>query len=443
MITTFGIIWIPICIIVFFKPTNELVRLLFISSIFQSASVLNIGTKGVTLVTIVEILLVIKYAMIRKKIKKDYKTKKQTNIEYLFILFFLIVIINSLLASILFENLNYEIVPKYGEPVKIEYGSSMIIKFFNLALHILTCIILFKIRNILEPKEIFKSAMIMIMIAIIFGMWEYLWKITNMRIYFPSNLIYNNTNYSQGFDQGYIEGRNNITNVRMNSTFLEPSYFGGFISPATIGLIATQKNIKNKENRKKFLAITLMGLISIVLNMSGTGIICFVILVLIYFFTNKNIQKKNLLRVSMLIFIALIVLEKTGLLNRIVDMVVSKSNSISGTGRKEMNNIGWQLIKKTWGLGAGINSYRCSSFIIQLLATLGVVPTFILINITVKLLKAMKKKDRTIEKEWGFYFLLGVIISMVIAIPDLNYTILWIAIFYTLLMTQKGEKENE
>ena len=137
----------------------------------------------------------------------------------------------------------------------------------------------------------------------------------------------------------------------------------------------------------------------------------------------------------------LIVVQCTGYLERIIDMVANKMSSVSGEIRSYTNEKGLEICAKTYLIGGGLGCYRASSFICNLLATVGIAGTGLLIYTFAQYLHAAKLQmfNNTYLK-FGYFYLITLLIGMVLSIPDIAFSPLWFILIY--MVSIKNEEES-
>ena len=91
--------------------------------------------------------------------------------------------------------------------------------------------------------------------------------------------------------------------------------------------------------------------------------------------------------------------------------------------RSAANDRSWQIFLETSGLGVGLGSHRPSSLFFLVLSCLGLVGTVLL---AVLIAVALRRAART-EPAAG-WALLGVVVSGVIAVPDLSMPVIWVGV---------------
>jgi hypothetical protein len=142
----------------------------------------------------------------------------------------------------------------------ISFGRGHITQIGYCILFFLSIYSIYKHRTSFSNEFTEKVFVTSVVIASLMGFWEFTSKTTGTHT-FPYDFIYNNYWYAQC----YLQGLGGM--MRLNSTFLEPSYCGGFLAASFWGIMSMNKL------KYKWLCI-LIGL-ALILNLSGTGIISF------------------------------------------------------------------------------------------------------------------------------------------------------------------------
>lgn len=435
-ITLFGMMWIFLLIILLVFPIKYTIGLLLISIVFQSTAVINLGDKGITPTLVTEVYLFFKYLIIRNK---NYKIEK-SNLSFIktIILFLIFSVVISFTSSLLFQNLEIYDLYDYSK-VSFSITNSLIIRIIILFFNISSLYIIYKLKDKFDNIFINKIVLYTLYIVIIIGLWEFLWKATGKIFFFPEDFFYNNIGYALGHNQGYLDGQSSLFSVRMNSTFLEASYLGCYLVAMFFAILSIQKHRK-KKNIYTIIAI----LICLLFNLSGTGLISFFIMMIIYIFieNRKVLTKTNVLLLIFLIPIAFLALYKIGYINKIYSMLSNKMSSLSGIERSLFNKTAWIIFLKTYFLGGGLSCYRASSLFFSMLCTVGIVGVIILYYGIIKFLNINRKKfNYSVYYKFGYFYLLSIFIGMNISIPDITFLPLWCSLFY--LIALKGDNVNE
>ena len=208
---------------------------------------------------------------------------------------------------------------------------------------------------------------------------------------------------------------------QFQSTFTEPSYCGAFLSGLFWYIVFSKEKFK-------LLPLSLLG-IAIILNMSSTGLIMFAVGALLYFVKCKPKAKIFVAGTMIIVCILGLCLLKVPafimLINKVYNVTLGKFSSHSYIERNAWNIKAIQTFFDTFMLGAGLSSVRASSFLLNLLGTVGIVGTIL---IGLYMYQLSKSHFSTSNNNYLYLVLVGMIVS----IPDLNFPILWLAIFVTI-----------
>lgn len=430
-ITIFGIIWLVILFVCLFLPFKYSFGVLILSSIFQSVSVVNFSNNGIYPMLITEAYIIIKFFLMRRG-KEEIANEETKKLLKRLAIFLIVTTILSIISSKVFGNINI-----YNTRTKsyIDFGLdlSFVTRVVTLLCNIATIYVIYKSNNLLNNKFVVKCFVISITICIAFGFWEFICKKTGNLQYFPYELLYNNISYKQAYNQSLASG-----NVRMNSTFLEPSYLGSFLVASFFALLAT-----NKHGRYNI--ILLLLLICLVLNLSGTGLATFIIMTLYYITIYKkfNLKKNQLFVIFFLPVMFLLILLPTGYMTRIINMIGHKFGSVSGVIRTSADITALKILKSTYLLGGGWSCFRGSSLLLTCLGEVGVIGCALLFLPVYDYIKKQYNENKgNLYYRFGYIYMIAVVISMVLAIPDITFMLFWTPLYYLASMN-KNEYEKE
>ncbi len=102
-----------------------------------------------------------------------------------------------------------------------------------------------------------------------------------------------------------------------------------------------------------------------------------------------------------------------------------KASSFSFLARGLANERSWEIFLETFGLGVGLGSHRPSSLFFLVLSCLGFVGTVLLVALVIVALRAAARTPAAAPAGWA---LLGILVSGVIAVPDLSMPVIWIGL---------------
>lgn len=407
-----GVILIPILCYLLFKPYKYMVAALMFSCLFQAASILQIGDKGIQPYLLISAFLVLRSILLNKNtIKKTFK-KGFTLLVVLFAVY-------SIAITIIMPHI-FEGVFVYdksldssalGGGIKLRFGMSNITQIAYLILNCLTLCCLWINRRAVRRDDIYKYFTLLVKIFLIIGIWRFL--SLCFPIYFPANIIYSLYN-----------GESLLSTVdgipRMSSTMSEPSFCGAVLAAIFWAIVMAN------FGKWKFSSILLLIVtgVSLLLCMAGTGLVT-VMLGLLVFLYYKGLHKKIVLALSGFLVFAFALVYISGFYDSIQLMLATKSESQSGIVRMMAMQNSWDLFFKSYGMGVGMGSNRGSSFIIDMASSIGVIGLVLFGAIYLKLVNYAKKNDST----YISVFMLVMLIAQCLAIPDFSFCGFWLGIY--------------
>ncbi len=430
-ITSTGIVFLFLAILSL-RKFDYLIFLVFLASVFQSASLVNIAGSGVPIYAFVQIVLLV--FVLTRFILNDRKLviNKYNSVQLLLFLFFVVSLIGAVILPRIFEGLpvfnpRAGIDAQYGDgnqtPLLFSIGNvaQPIYLFLNIA-------VFFIVSNYVQKTNFNKVRnllVIMLCIAIFFSLYQF-----SSNIFGHSSIIddflYNNVSYDIGNMQ-------NISSMhRINGSFSEPSIAGSFFAAFTCALL-----FYKGRSRKLYFYIFIISLISLLLSTSSTGYLTLII----SFFVFSGIRVLQMLhqhnyQVSVIllakIFVPLIGLIVVSVIfwNNIISLIdsilVLKGNSDSFLHRLFADRYAFKIFVDTYGLGAGLGSTRPSSFIPYLLSNVGFLGITLLFFVIYTIMKNAYKKLYDENIVFVFILFMGILISMLIAIPDISYPYFWL-----------------
>jgi hypothetical protein len=245
-----------------------------------------------------------------------------------------------------------------------------------------------------------KVFIVSVFIVVFIGFWEFTAKTTGV-IDFPYEIIYNNAWYAQL----YMQGAGGL--MRLNSTFLEASICGAFLS-ASFWVIMVFDNIKYK-----WLCIPIG--IALMFNLSGTGMVSFIFGFFIYVFFYLRNGRKYIIQFLIIGLLLVWTISEMEYFENMKSMLMNKRDSFSGLQRGAAAYLTWEVFLQTWGIGVGFGSVNGSSFLLSLLASLGIVGVCLLYGIYAYFGNIEK------QNQWIIMFMSVVFVAQCIAISGLTY----------------------
>jgi hypothetical protein len=292
----------------------------------------------------------------------------------------------------------------------ITFGFGHISQISYVVLVTLSMVCIYINRSRISDDFIERVFVLSIVFVVLIGIWEFTAKTTGW-IDFPYNFFYNNTWYSLLYMQG--SGGRGV--MRLNSTFPEPSFCGAFLAASFWAEMAS------KNTQHKWLCISIG--IALIFNLSGTGLLSFIFgffVYLLYF----GISKRYIFPLLVVGFLLFVIVFGIGYTEHIVSMLMDKKDSGSGIERGAAADLSWELFLQTWGIGVGLGSFRGSSFLLTMLASLGIFGFYLLCRIYVYCFRHIEAQNR-----WLLVFTIVVLVGQCLAIPDIAYPIMWMYLF--------------
>ncbi|HDY8728491.1 hypothetical protein [Klebsiella pneumoniae] len=210
-------------------------------------------------------------------------------------------------------------------------------------------------------------------------------------------VFYNNQGYAQLIDAA----------LRFQAGFPEASFCGAFLGAAF--WVAFY--------HRKFLLATVI-IVAMILSVSGAALISFITGFCLYAF---YYGRKKLIITVIAIILVCSAIELTGLLDYALAFINEKSSSHSGDVRYSQAVLAINIIKETYGLGIGVGITRGGGGLLNLIATTGIIGTFLFVLF---LKYTLKNKD--FDK---ILYIIPLLMAMVFSIPDISYPVLWAGIF--------------
>ncbi|HTT23535.1 MAG TPA: hypothetical protein VMG82_31700 [Candidatus Sulfotelmatobacter sp.] len=245
---------------------------------------------------------------------------------------------------------------------------------------------------------------------------------------FPLLFFHSNAAYSTGYDEA-IEGLR-----RVNSTFSEASYAGGFLAAAALGLLAAR--LRGGRVSPFVIALAVIGLI---LTTATTGYAAFVvggILLFLYFARDslrrrmtRQLFRKCLYSVLLVAGAAAVLLAAdVPLRQAAMESTLGKVDTVSFFARVSVDVYSMKLLVSTYGLGAGLGSNRPSSLGAYLLSNVGVVGSVLFVLFVFRLIVQLSKRARLAGGSsfaMVMWMLAGILVAQSVALPDLSWPPLW------------------
>ena len=212
-----------------------------------------------------------------------------------------------------------------------------------------------------------------------------------------------------------------MNSTRFYSTFMEPSYVAGLLCGLFLYYHIKCNELSSTSN---ILIEVLLGL-AIILTKSSTAYGTFLIIMSTYYL--KNIKKRSTwFYIFAGIIIFALIFTCTDILNQVI---FKKSVSSSARVREIWNNQARNAFYIKPIFGNGYKTLRASSLYLNILGELGAVGLIIYFNIIRKFLfPILHNKDKKNNIIYN-YLVLALIISQLIACPDLDLCSFWLVMY--------------
>lgn len=405
--TIFGIIWIICLIVAFCLDVKYLFILTILSSTLQCDNVIIIGNNGIGPQIITSIVFIIKVISLKKFDMKLRINKKFLNLEFACIFLAIIAGFSLIINNVL---------------------SDKLLRYLQLIIYIICFIAMSKISKYIDENFIHKSLKGITYFLLIVGFIQLLittGKIPRLEIF--KILLYNDT-----LSDVIYFTRDNY--FRILSTFMEPSYYAGFLVGIFYYFLISDKNDK--------VLLTLI-FIQIILSFSTTAYLSFASVGIVYFFNAKNLKKKFKIAIIAIIMLMIFYFG----FYRTLDMVIfSKFQSGSANARFAWDKKAIRIFETNKIIGVGYKTSRASSMICTVLAEMGILGLISVLNVNFQVFKEIFEKKGKINslKELGIRMaILAMFISQIIAIPDIDNCSYWMLMnILAVLISLRTKKEE-
>lgn len=390
--TAFGLIWLYL---IFFCYTRKnikyMVYLTLYSMVIQSSNVISIGNLSVGPQIITNIAFIFLYFINNCSMK----IKKNTMYSNILILMFGCVIISSILNNSLIINL---------------------LKIMQLLTYMISFSIMVKLYNKIDKEDIHNCFRNITIFVLVMGIIQFITTSGILpRIPVISYLFYNeHTENVYYWHQNYN---------RLCSTFMEASYCGSFLVGAFYYFISIWKN------NNKYPIIIVLLIIEIILTKSSSTYLSMIICGFALSIVSRNKKSKRFFISVSLISIIVLFVFYYDILNAVI---FSKASSGSAITRNYWNMNALKGFKQSKLIGVGYKNLRASSIIYSLLGELGILGIFLYIIFNLLICLPLLKKNIYKESyKSGIRFaVLGVIITQIVACPDLDFCVYWMFIYF-------------
>jgi hypothetical protein len=298
-------------------------------------------------------------------------------------------------------------------------GIEQIPNIGSLYIYLLATICLYNIRHSISDEQIWHIIKRLYIFLILVGVLQFLSTTQIIPKWLLSELLYNDSSE-------YVYFHFNYFYARVMSTFMEPSYFSGLLC----GFIAIL--IYNKRKLKHANLYIMAGMVELVLTISTTAYLTFAVDLIVLVLIDKSKNKvKKYLPFAVLIFIFCFFTWDT----LISDVIINKMESESGHGRRSWDLLALEEFLTHPIIGSGYITVRASTLLLMILANLGIVGLFFyFMAVFVGLSPIFNGKCKDMDYALSARLvLLSVVISQIIACPDIGLCTFWLSVYMVAL----------
>lgn len=415
-ITIFGIVCFILVVIAFIKNNANIMLILLVMGMnLQSASVFVLNGQGVGFQIVISTVFII-WAFFQSNVFLHGKLVIEKGISMLKI---------SIVAAILFGV--YCMITTVNQKV-VENNYT---RYLYLA-QLLIYIVCYWCCGSVSRKFYFENVdRIIVRVIVVIAIIGFIQVLTTVNI-LPRNIILETFIYTKDTPSAYY-----LANFypRIFSVFMEPSYCAAFLVGGFYYLIS-----RDKLNRY-CVSLAIILIIEILLTFSSTAYGAFFVTGLIYLVMSKNKKALKWL-IPLAIMMGMVLLATGALQEALSDVIFNKAQTASAYTREGWDKKAMAVFHDNPWFGVGYKGVRGSHLYTSILGQLGIVGMTLYVLMILPLIIAGLKSKRTTS---ATLFLIGSIISQLIALPDLDFCVFWEGMYIMALMLgmAKGESGYE
>lgn len=389
--TVFGLVWI-ILLIYCFSDVKKILTLTIISATIQCSNVFEFAGTGIGPQVVTSLAFIVRMMFTKDGLIIHKKSKGQDLCLLMVILLVVVVISNIINGNVL----------------------SSLFKVIQLASYMCCFFYMFKASQFIDNAYLYKLIRRLTIFLLIIGFFQF--GVTSgifPRLGIVKTLLYNDTTNEFIY-------YNQLNYKRVLSTFMEPSYYAGYIIGAFYYLLSIKE--KRKEN---YILLGLM-LLQIIMTFSSSAYGSFLIVGIIFIASPRETKFKLRIILLGLVGFALMYIFFYDILDSVI---FSKGLSGSANTRYWWNRDALGMYKASPIIGNGYKSSRASQIIYTMLAEVGVVGLISYCALNLRFfLYYISKTYRSKFGESRIPVLVGilsVIATQIIGVPDLDICTYW------------------
>lgn len=408
--TIFGIVWCALlveCLII--SNMEGLIFLTLLSSTLQCNNVFVIGNVSIGPQVVTSIVFLIKMIVN----KRNFKVKIRRNaigIQTCVITLFFITFFSSILNNCIEKNF---------------------MRVVQLLIYLLCFLFMYDAGEKVRPEYVYSSLRrITIFLLIVGGVQLLITTGWLPRMSLIKEFIYNDSSSTVYFyHDNYF---------RVMSTYMEPSYFAGFLVGSFYYFLLYKT--KRKENLVLLIAI----LSEIIFTFSSTAYGAFLLMGFVIIVASKDGKFRACILISGIVGFFVMYL---GFYNILDTVIFSKMETGSGITRLYWNRAAQRAFESSPIYGVGYKMSRASSLFYTLLAETGILglATYLFVNLQI-ILQVFSRRTQNYDSGYQGICIavISVVVCQMIAIPDLDICTYWMWMnFLALSYAHRKEKKNE
>lgn len=407
--TIFGVIYLIILIFAFFTNIKVLFALTIFSSVLQCDNVFVLGDTGIGPQVITSLVFLLKVILIKKDkflvINKKFILIESSSVLLLIIAFVSLLVNNNL--------------------------EKTIFKYLQLVIYVLCFIAMSKVSKFIDNEFVHKVIKYLTIFLIIMGFIQLM--ITTGIL--PRFTIIKELFYNDNLSDVVYFTRDNY--FRVLSTYMEPSYYAGFIVGAFYYFLLQDKRTKGEK------ILLLFIIIQIILTFSSTAYVSFALVGIAYFMMTNNFKRK--IKIILTAIVGLLILY-FGFYDVLDTVIFSKSESGSANARFANDEKAIRIFSENKIIGIGYKNARASSIITTTLAEMGIVGLicYCALNFfTIKGIFQLRKVEMNRQEVGVRLALLNVFIAQIIAVPDIDICVYWMWMnILAIVMARKSQRSE-
>jgi hypothetical protein len=432
MPTIIGVIFFCCAAYCFLLKEDGLFGLLIIASVFQAASAINIGDRGIQPYYVVAGFIIARSVINRGL---GVPVKARTPQAAWLLLFGSIAIASAFVLPFIFAGVPVND-PKIGIDDSLvihpplRFGLNNLAQAGFLACHIATAFAVVALKG--SSAKARKAYIWAFYIVALIIAAQSVCQLTGVP--FPNSLILNNPGYSLWDTSSEVSG------TRNPGTFSEPSFAGGFLVMYCVGFLAEYLGGAGGAFRL-IVSLIASGLVASSGSLFTLCLLTPALLLRCFPFRfpwHINLRRSKRFAWVLLLVITPVIfalLASSGYRDALITNTLSKTDSGSFFNRIAADLFALQLLPRTYWLGVGMGSNRASSLLPTLLSNVGVAGVLIFAVFCVKLFASLPK-----EYAWLKWAALALFINMCISIADVTMPTLWLPILLAIQFTSEKRK---